>query len=153
MSDMDDEITHDLSRLRQSLAQSQKQWAQLIKAIIRERGPVISGSFVLQPGRCGKPSCKCARGEFHSAAALYTREKGRQTCHYVPQDERRNVEKLNLRYKQLRKARAALAKLAQQTLKQTDALQQALTQPYPPAERTSKRKLKRRPVRRRKASS
>jgi hypothetical protein len=90
---------------------------------------------VVQPGRCGKPTCRCARGEFHEAAALYSQVQGRRACIYVPQADRGRVQRLNRRDRSFREARAALAKLARKALELADALHETLTEPYPPAQR------------------
>src|SRR5437899_10390403 len=78
----------DPSRLRLKLRQTEEERSRHLERLLSERGPLIRGSYVEQPGRCGNPSCKCARGEFHSAAALYGRVEGRATCIYVPCCER-----------------------------------------------------------------
>lgn len=147
--DDSDSSTPDPPRIRQSLGETERRRSRLVKNLLHERGPLIAGSYVKQPGRCGKPSCKCARGEFHSAAALYTRQEGVQTCTYVQQADRERLEKLNRRYRQARKIRAELAKLGQQSLKLADSLLQALTEPYPPANRRNKqrKRTRRRPQR------
>jgi hypothetical protein len=141
------------SRLRRALGDTQRERGQLLKTIVHERGPLIAGSYVVQPGRCGKPSCKCARGEFHVTAALYCRQQGAQSCHYVPQADRERVEKAARRYQRLRKARAEFVKLAQRSLELMDALQQVLTVPYPPPERVKKRVRRRGAASRRKETS
>jgi hypothetical protein len=122
----------DPSRLRQDLLCAEQQRAQHLEAILDERGPIIRGSYVAQPGRCGKSTCKCARGEFHAAGALYRREQGRPVCTYVPVADRHRVEQLASRYKRVRQARASLAKVGRKSLELTDTLLNALTEPYPP---------------------
>lgn len=125
----------DPSRLRQSLARSHEERGQQLQLLLAERGPFIRGSFVRQGGRCGKPSCRCARGELHERAVLYTSDKGIHSGTYVPQDERGQVEERNARYQRFRKARAALAKLDQLTLGFADQLLEALSEPYPSPDR------------------
>ena len=41
------------------------------------------GSIHLQWVRCGKPGCRCARGERHAASYLFWREGGRLRKRYV----------------------------------------------------------------------
>ncbi len=122
--------THS-SRLRQRILDLAKRYQAHLDRLLSERGPLIRGSYVAQPGRCGNPSCKCARGEFHSAAALYTRVEGRATCRYVPVGDRQRVEALNTRDREFRKARSALAKLGRKTVQLASQLQEALTESYP----------------------
>ena len=126
----------DPSRLRQSLRRNHEERGQQLDLLLAERGPVIRGSFVRQGGRCGKPSCRCTRGELHERAVLYKSEEGAHSGTYVPQAERAQVEERNARYQRLRKARADLAKLEQQVLLIADELLEALSEPYPPADRS-----------------
>ena len=128
----------DSSRLRQALRQAEQRRDQHVDTILNERGPVVRGTFRLQGGRCGKPGCKCARGELHGKAALYVSEQGKLHCSYVPLADRERLERLNRRYQRVRQARAALAKLGQETLKLADAIQSTLTEPYPPPGRAKK---------------
>jgi len=124
----------DASRLRLKLRQTEEERSRHLERLLSERGPLIRGSYVEQPGRCGNPSCKCARGEFHSAAALYGRVEGRATCIYVPVADRQRVKMLNQRDREFRKARATLAKLGRKTVELAMQLQEALTESYPRSE-------------------
>ena len=141
------------SRLRQSLARTEQERRQHVQTLLDERGPIVRGSFVRQPGRCGRPSCKCARGEFHSTAAFYTRIDGTQRCFYVPLESRERVELLSRRQQSLRTARLRLAKLGQQSVELAGQLEDSLVEPYPPPDRIApKTRSGRRRLRKRRAS-
>ena len=131
--------TKDASRLRQALVRAEQERERHVRDLLGERGPVVRGSFVRQPGRCGKPSCKCARGEFHSSAAFYTRIDGTQRCFYVPLEDRDRIERLSRRQQGLRAARLALAKLGKQSIELAEQLEDALVEPYPSPERTARK--------------
>ena len=133
----------DPSRLRQSLLRNHEQRGQQLQLLLAERGPFIRGSFVRQGNRCGKPSCRCARGELHERAVLYASEQGVHSGSYVPQAERTQVEERNARYQRFRKARAGLAKLEQQALLFADQLLEAHTEPYPSPSSVAARSHKR----------
>lgn len=141
------------SRFRQALRQTEEQRTQHVQALLDERGPVVRGTFRFQGGRCGNPRCKCSRGELHEKAALYVSDQGKLRCTYVPVTDRERVQQLNHRYQHFRKARAALAKLGRKTLELADSLQEALTEPYPPPDRTTKNPEKPRRKRRREEPS
>jgi hypothetical protein len=126
------------SRLRQALVRAEQERERHVRDLLGERGPVIRGSFVRQPGRCGKPSCKCARGEFHSTAAFYTRIGGKQRCFYVPLEDRERIERLSCRQQKMRAARLALAKLGAHSVELAGQLEDALIEAYPPAERVAR---------------
>ena len=125
----------DPSRLRQSIRRNHEQRGQQLQLLLEERGPFIRGSFVRQGSRCGKPTCRCTRGELHQRAVLYTSDDGVHAGTYVPQDERAHVEERNTRYQRIRKARAGIAKLDQQAHLFADQLIDALSEPYPPPDR------------------
>ena len=134
----------DPSRLRQALVRNHAERGQQLQLLLAERGPFIRGSFVRQGNRCGKPSCRCTRGELHERAVLYTSDDGVHAATYVPQDARAEVEKRNAHYQRFRKARSGLAKLDQQARLFADQLLDALSQPYPSPETTPARKRGRR---------
>jgi hypothetical protein len=46
--------------------------------------PLLRGSLVLQHRTCGKPYCRCQRGQKHPALYLYTRSQGKQVRTYIP---------------------------------------------------------------------
>ena len=141
------------SKLRQALRHTEQQRAQHLETILGERGPLIRGTYVAQPGRCGKPTCKCARGEPHASGALYSRQQGRQICSYVPLADRNRIEKLNRCYQQFRSARASLAKLGSRSLDLADALADSLLEAFPPEGRAKSRLPTGRRGRRRKEPS
>jgi len=133
----------DPSRLRQQLRQTEEQRKAHVETLLAERGPLIRGTYRLQGGRCGRPGCKCERGELHEKAMLYRREEGTFRCSYVPLADRERVDDLTRRYRRARKARTALSKLGQKSLVLADALQETLTEPYPRADRPSKKVARR----------
>jgi len=121
-----------LSRIRQALSRLLEEHRRLVESLLGERGPLIRGSFVRQKRRCGRPTCRCSRGELHDAALLTSSEQGRMRSVHVPHQDRERVDKQAGRYRRLRRSRARLGKLHREFLDQIDALQQILTQPYPP---------------------
>jgi hypothetical protein len=131
--------TPKASRLRQALRRAEQERDRHVRDLLDERGPVVRGSFVRQPGRCGRPSCKCARGEFHASAAFYTRIDGVQRCFYVPLEEREQIERQSRRQQRLRAARLALAKLGEHSVELAGQLEDALVEPYPPPERVARK--------------
>ncbi len=46
--------------------------------------PFLRGSLVLRYRSCGKPYCRCQRGQKHPALYLYTRSEGKQIGTYIP---------------------------------------------------------------------
>jgi hypothetical protein len=46
--------------------------------------PLIRGSLVLQHRSCGKPYCRCQRGQKHPALYLHTRSGDQRVRIYIP---------------------------------------------------------------------
>lgn len=53
--------------------------------LISQRG-VLRGSLLVRGRVCGKPNCKCARGQKHESLYLVISEGGRTRQLYVPKD-------------------------------------------------------------------
>jgi hypothetical protein len=62
--------------------------------------------------RCGKPSCRCARGEPHEAWVLATKVDGKQTTRSLSSGRRKRVQRLAEDYRQFRQAQSAVRKLS-----------------------------------------
>ncbi len=70
------------------MAKAQSQSArQHLRRLLHDH-PVIAGSLVEQYVTCGKPACRCARGDKHGPLSyLYWKEQGRSRSLYVPHAE------------------------------------------------------------------
>jgi hypothetical protein len=47
---------------------------------------LMRGSLLVRRRRCGKPTCRCARGEGHESLYVVITEKGRTRQLFVPKD-------------------------------------------------------------------
>lgn len=119
------------SQLRQQLLRAEKSRADSVQAILRERGLLRSGSLVTVVRKCGKPTCHCATGQGHPTVYLSTKQDGKTRMVYVPADCVETVTQQAQGYRRLRKHRARLAKLAQESLRIIDSLQEALSTEQP----------------------
>jgi hypothetical protein len=59
--------------------QARSRLAQLISA-----PPFLRGSGVERARTCGKPTCRCQRGQLHRSLYLATRHQGRRVLLYIP---------------------------------------------------------------------
>ena len=50
------------------------------------RHALMRGSLLVRRRACGKPKCRCARGEGHESLYVVIREKGRTRQWFVPKD-------------------------------------------------------------------
>ena len=94
---------------------------------------LIPGSFYLMHRKCGKPSCRCARGQLHATYVLTRSEAGKHKLYCVPATQRARVRKLAAAWKRSQKARARLHKLHAQLLALADQIVQAQQVDWPPA--------------------
>ena len=122
----------DASRLRQRLVRTEAARDRHLQVLLEIRLPLMRGSFVIVGKKCGKPTCRCTTGELHSTRYLSSSEEGRTRMRYVPARDEARVREAADRYRRLREARAALAKLSDEVLAMADVLQTCLTEPYPP---------------------
>ena len=56
--------------------------SRLAQLITQE--PFLRGSLVERARPCGKPTCRCQRGQLHRSLYLATRHKGRRALLYIP---------------------------------------------------------------------
>lgn len=72
--------------------------------------PMVQGSFYLLRRKCGRPNCRCARGELHPAYVLTRSEAGKDRLYPVPKEQRAEVRKRAGEYRRYQRARAVLVK-------------------------------------------
>jgi len=116
----------DASRLRLRIRAVEESRGDHVQGILQERGALRSGSLVKIKRKCGKANCRCVAGHGHPTTYLSCKEDGRTRMVYVPAALAPAVAQEAGRYRRLRKHRAALAKLAQQSLGLIDQLQATL---------------------------
>lgn len=80
---------------------------------------------------CGRPNCKCARGDKHVVYQLSWIEDGRRRSAHVRADELAKIQAAVSRYRHLRLCRAELLKNAAAGARLIDALVEALRVPLP----------------------
>lgn len=61
-------MSQEISSLRSELLKVQQQLPQLLEACLA-REPLLPGSLYTLRRKCGKPNCRCNRGELHEAAS------------------------------------------------------------------------------------
>jgi len=95
------------SRLRQEVVQLHDQMREAIEVFLR-RQPLVRGTLYQRRRRCGRPGCRCARGQLHvSEAFCQATERGSRHVALATLDldqVRRGVTD----YREVRQARARL---------------------------------------------
>lgn len=104
----------DISVLRQRLWRQYRALARLLRTMTSQ-GPLTPGSFYLLQRKCGKPSCRCARGQLHRVWVLTRSEAGKHKLYSVSAEQRAQVRQWAAAWRRYQRARARL-------IQQTSAL-------------------------------
>jgi len=110
------------SQLRQSLLHLAGQIKRVVQPFFSDR-PVIKGTVYELKRRCGKPGCKCARGELHARMVVSASERGKTRLQVIPRGFLVEVQDKVQRYQELRRARARLGELYRKMLKVMDEME------------------------------
>jgi hypothetical protein len=70
---------------RTGMSAPERQARSRLVQLLSQQG-VMRGSLLVRRRVCGKPGCKCARGEKHESLYLVITDKGRTRQLYVPKD-------------------------------------------------------------------
>jgi hypothetical protein len=120
-------MSHDLSSFRRQLREIQHQIPPLLEKFLG-REPILPGSLYTLRRRCGKPTCRCAKGKLHASTVLSYRGQGRPQNITPPPEQLPAVQKLTDDYRQFRQARSQLLRLEREILKLVDGIEAARVQ-------------------------
>ena len=121
------------SRLRQSLVQIVNEMKQLVEPFFSDR-PVVKGTVYELRRRCGKPGCKCAKGELHARMVVSASEKGKTRLRVIPRGFLVEVQEQVRRYQELRRIRARLVTIHRQMLRVLDEMEAMRREELPSAD-------------------
>ena len=110
------------SQLRQALLRLAGEVRGLIEPFFSDK-PVIKGTVYELKRRCGKPGCKCARGELHRRMVVSASEEGKTRLQVIPGGFLVEVENKVRRYQELRHVRARLGEIHRKMLEVMDAME------------------------------
>lgn len=120
-----------LSNLRQQLWRAYAAQASTLRRLQRSQ-PMVRGSFYLLRRKCGKPNCRCARGQLHPAYVLTRSEAGKDRLYPVPKEQRAAVRKWAAEYRRYQRARAVLVKRHLRLLALVDQIAEQRLLTWPP---------------------
>jgi len=125
----------DVSRLRQRLREAGRQCDRQLRTLL-EHAPLLRGGVYRLRRRCGKPGCRCTRGELHETWVWLTREKGVQRLRVVPKGQTARWREWAAHYRRFRLARRELVRQHREVLRLLKLLEGARTvaPPAPPGE-------------------
>ena len=118
------------ARLRQQLWRVYQALGRTLRAMTPTQ-PLIPGSFYLMRRKCGKPTCRCARGQLHPAWVLTRSEAGIHKLYSVPADQRAQVRQRAAAWRRCQRARSQFVKQTAALLALADRLTQAQTVAWP----------------------
>lgn len=95
------------------------------------QGPLTPGSFYLMRRKCGKASCRCARGHLHPVWVLTRSEAGKHKLYSVPADQRSRVRQLAGAWRHYQRARARWVKQILALLRLADRIALAQKEDWP----------------------
>jgi hypothetical protein len=124
-------LNADISKLRQQLWRAYAALATTLRRLQRSE-PMVQGSFYLLRRRCGKPNCRCARGDLHPAYVLTRSEAGKDRLYTVPKAQRAEVRKWAAEYRRYQRARAVLVKRHLRLLALVDQIAEQRLLTWPP---------------------
>jgi uncharacterized ParB-like nuclease family protein len=93
----------------------QKLWRpyRVLEGLLRtmtSQGPLTAGSFYLMRRKCGKASCRCARGQLHPVWVLTRSEAGKHKLYAVPAEQRAKIRQLAGAWRRYQRGRSRLVK-------------------------------------------
>jgi hypothetical protein len=120
-------MPQSLSALRSRLTQAQQQLAGLLEGCFG-RDPILPGSLYPLRRKCGKPNCRCSRGELHESTVLSYRGQGRPRNISPAPEQIEILRQMTDDYRRVRQARATLVRWQRELLLLVDALEAARVQ-------------------------
>lgn len=127
-------MSESASCLRQQLWRAYHALARTLRALQRD-APMVQGSLYLLRRRCGKPTCRCARGHLHATWVLTRSEAGQSRLYSVPPEQRGRLRPLAREYRRWQRARAQLIKQSARLVALIDQLAEPRLQAWPPPQK------------------
>jgi hypothetical protein len=115
--------------MAQSLSALRAQLLDLTESIQRlrqtflDREPLLPGSVYTLKRRCGKPNCRCVKGQLHHTEVLSYRGGGRPQNITPRPGELEAFKQWTDGYRRFRQARAQLVKLQKQMMELIDRIE------------------------------
>lgn len=121
----------NLSALRQRLWRLHAVLSRLLRTMTSQ-GPLTPGSFYLLRRKCGKPSCRCARGQLHAVWVLTRSQNGKHQLYPVPPAQRAEIRQRAAAWRRYQRARARFVQQLRTLLALADEIAQRQRVDWPP---------------------
>lgn len=123
-------LNGDFSALRQKLWRAYRALPVTLRALQRDL-PMVQGSFYRLRRKCGKPNCRCARGQLHESWVITRSEQGKDRIYVVPADQRAQLRAWTAEYRRYQRARAVLVKRHLALIQLVDQIAQRRLRTWP----------------------
>jgi hypothetical protein len=124
-------LNGEFSTLRQQLWRVYAALPVSLRALQRDQ-PMVQGSFYRLRRKCGKPNCRCTRGELHESWVITRSEQGQDRIYSVPTDQRAQLRQWTAEYRRYQRARAVLIKRHLKLVQLVDRIAELRLRPWPP---------------------
>lgn len=114
----------DISRCRQKIRQIVREITEAAE-IIMQRKRLLRGSIYNMKRRCGKPGCRCTRGQLHATECLSTSIGGKTRMQVLREGEIAKAREWSGNYRRFREAYRKIEVLSRGLLDLSKKLQEA----------------------------
>jgi len=103
------------SLIRRRLCEIPDELEKQIQKLLKQKS-LIQGYVYHSKRRCGKPGCRCNRGELHDACVIATTVAGKRTTRSLPEEMREEVSELAENYRRFREAKREFRRHTEEAL-------------------------------------
>jgi hypothetical protein len=94
---------------RAEMSPQERNWRSRLTRLLHSQG-LLRGTLTVRHRVCGRPNCRCARGEKHASLYLVSHQQGRVRQLFVPKEQEEQARQWSANY---RRARAMLDRIAE----------------------------------------
>jgi len=102
---------------RTSMSPEERRLRSRLRQILNRSG-VLHGTLVRRRRVCGKPNCRCARGQKHESLYLVVTEGGRSRQLYVPKEWEQTVQQWVREYRKARELMEEVSRIHWQKVRE-----------------------------------
>lgn len=113
-----------ITSIRQRILQLAER-RETAEQVLVSRKELLKGTVVEVARTCGKPGCKCARGDKHQCYQISASIQGKTKTWHLPRKQLKRVKKWTGNYREFRKARAEWVRINSQMLELINELEEA----------------------------
>lgn len=98
---------------RSQMPAAERNWRSRLTRLLANQG-LVRGTLTVRHRVCGRPNCRCARGEKHASLYLVSHQDGRSRQIYIPREKEAQAREWVANY---RRARELLERISERYLK------------------------------------